>query len=90
MVRETRNERPSFCTPQARPTMNSSCTATVSQFAVVALLAIAACASSSTAAAAAEWSPEEIGAIANAAANSRQLETIDVSERVRNAFEAIL
>ena len=86
-MRETRN-KPFPCAPQARPTMISSCTATVSPV-VVALLAIAACSSSSTAAAA-EWSPEEIGAIADAAANSRHLETIDVSERVRNAFEALL
>merc|ERR1719188_303983 len=61
--------------------MISSCTATVSPV-VVALLAIAACASSSTAAAA-EWSPEEIGAIADAAANSRHLETIDSSGIVK-------
>ena len=79
-----------FYAPQARPTMNSSCTATVSPVIVVALLAIAACSSSSSSVAAAEWSPEEISAIADAAANSRQLETIDVSERVRNAFEALL
>ena len=87
-MRETR-KKPFPCAPQARPTMISSCTATVSPV-VVALLAIAACSSSSTAAATAEWSPEEIGAIADAAANSRHLETIDVSERVRNAFEALL
>lgn len=61
--------------------MISSCTATVSPV-VVALLAIAACSSSSTAAAA-EWSPEEIGAIADAAANSRHLETIDSSGIVK-------
>lgn len=52
--------------------MNSS---TAVSSIVLLVLATAVCSSAT------EWSPEDIGNIASAAADSRELETIDVSDR---------
>ena len=55
--------------------MKSSATVVVSST-VLLVLAAAACSSAT------EWSPEDIGNIASAAADSRELETLDVSEHL--------
>ena len=67
---------------RAAPTMNSPAAA-ISSIALV-VLAATVCPSTAT-----EWSPEDISNIATAAAESRALETIDVSEHRGKAMNTI-
>ena len=65
---------------RAAPTMNSSAALSST---VLLVLAAAVCSSAT------EWSPEDIGNIASAAANSRELQTLDVSEHLCRQYNTI-